>query len=319
VLPVEKVCSIDEVACLLMGPQRVEAAARALGHRIQRFILENIGECLTASIGIGPSRLLAKTAADMMKPLGMTVLRQDRLPGPLLDIRINDFAGIGQSMENRLNRARVFTVRELWDLSPSRMRQIWGGIMGEHFWYALHGIDPQETETVRSSISHSHVLPRELRPLVAARTVARRLTTKCGSRLRRMGYKCTGLHLSLRGVTNRAAGEARFTITSDSFRMLEALDELWERCAAQLREGQVKKVGVTCLNLVAAEASPDLFGWTPEGHEDPKHMRLLDALDGLNQRFGKDAVTIGPRTRLHDFVGAKIAFNRIPEVQEFWE
>jgi len=319
VLPVEKVCSIDEVACLLMGPQRVEVAARALGHRIQRLILENVGECLTASIGVGPSRLLAKTAADMKKPLGMTVLRQDNLPGPLLDIRLDDFAGIGRSMEARLNKVGVYTVRDLWALSPSRMRQIWGGIMGEHFWYALRGVDPPETETARASISHSHVLPRELRPLEAARSVARRLTAKCGSRLRRMGYKCTGLHLSLRGTNGRAGAEARFTVTADSFRMLAALDELWDGCAARIPERRVKKVGVTCLNLIPAEAAPDLFGWTPEGHEDPRHMRLLNALDGLNQRFGKDAVTIGPRTKLHNFVGAKIAFNRIPEVQEFWE
>ena len=320
VLPVDKVCSIDEVACRLMGPQRLEAPARALGHRIQRLILENVGERLTASIGIAPSRLLAKTAADMQKPLGLTVLRQDRLPGQLLDIKIDDFAGIGASMMKRLDLVGVRDVRQLWALSPSRMRQIWGGIMGEHFWYALHGTDPPETETERSSISHSHVLPKELRPVEAARGVARRLTAKCGSRLRRLGYKCGGLYLSLSGtVRGRAQGEARFALTADSFRLLEAIDNLWPACVGRLGEGFVKKVSVTCLRLTESDAAPDLFGWTPEVGEDPRSMRLLHALDGLNQRFGKDAVTIGPRTQLHGFVGAKIAFNRIPERQEFWE
>ena len=320
VIPVEKVCSIDEVACRLMGPQRLEAPARALGLRIQRRILENVGECLRASIGIAPSRLLAKTAADMQKPLGLTVLRRDQLPGPLLDIAVGDFAGIGHAMQARLNKVGVHDVRGLWALSPSRMRQIWGGIMGEHFWYALHGTDPPEMESERSSISHSHVLPKDLRPAVAARAVARRLTAKCGSRLRRMGYKCGGLHLSLSGaVRGRAQGEARFALTADSFQLLDAADALWQSCLDRLGEARVKKVSVTCLHLVEAEVAPDLFGWTPEIDEDPKHMRLLGALDGLNQRFGKDAVTIGPRTRLHGFVGAKIAFNRIPERQEFWE
>ena len=319
VIPVEKVCSIDEVACLLMGPQRLEAPARALGHRIQRRILENVGECLTSSIGIAPSRLLAKTAADMKKPLGLTVLRMDQLPGALLNLDIDEFAGIGHSMKKRLNDARVYDVRGLWDLSPSRMRQVWGGIMGENFWYALHGVDPPEIETVRASISHSHVLPAELRGADAARGVARRLTAKCGSRLRRMGYKCTGLNLSLRGMTGKAQADAHFTITSDSFRMLAAVDGLWEMCVARLSGQKIKKIGVTCLGLAPADAPPDLFGWTPEAHEDTQHMKLLGALDGLNQRFGKDAITIGPRTKLHGFVGAKIAFNRIPEQPEFWE
>lgn len=320
IIPVEKVCSIDEVACRLMGPQRLEAPARALGHRIQRRILENVGECLRASIGIAPSRLLAKTAADMKKPLGLTVLRQDALPGALVDLDIDEFAGIGRAMKVRLNQAGVETVRQLWDLSPSRMRQIWRGIMGENFWYALHGIDPPEIETQRATITHGHVLAQELRPAEHARGVARRLTAKCGSRLRRMGFKCSGLHMSLRGAGGeRLEAAVRFSVTSDSFRLLAACDDLWAQCALGLKTQRVKQVVVTCLNLIEADAKPDLFGWTPDGEEDGRHMSLLSALDGLNQKFGKDKVTIGPPTKMHGFVGAKIAFNRIPEQQEFWE
>ncbi len=319
-MPVDRVCSIDEMACRLTGPWQTEAAARALGHRIQRGILENIGECLTASVGIAPSRMLAKTAADMKKPLGLTVLRKDQLPGALLDIEISDFPGIGSSMQKRLALAGIGTVRQLWELSPSRMRQLWHGILGENFWYSLHGTDPPEIETQRASITHGHVLAQELRPVEHARGVARRLTAKCGSRLRRMGYKCGGLHLYMRGNDkDRLEAATRFALTSDSFRMLEAADELWERCARQLTVPRIKQVVVTCLQLVEAEAPPDLFGWTPDGEEDGRHMQLLSALDGLNQRFGKDTVTIGPRTKMHGFVGAKIAFNRIPEQPEFWE
>lgn len=318
VLPVEKVCSIDEVACRLMGPECAEDVARGLGERIQRLILDHVGVCMTASIGIAPSRLLAKTAADMKKPLGLTVLRLDRLPGPLLDIDIGDFAGIGPSMRKRLVKAGVETVRQLWDMSPSRLRQIWGGIVGENFWYALHGTDPPETATERSSISHGHILPRELRPVEAARAVARRLTAKCGSRLRRMGLRCGGLGLYVRGE-RRGEAQARFPLTADSFRLLDAADGLWTQAVAQLNEPRIKQVVVTCHDIVPGNPEPDLFGWTPSADEDARHMKLLHALDGLNQRFGKDAVTIGPRTRLHNFVGAKIAFNRIPERQEFWE
>lgn len=319
VIPIDRVCSIDEFACKLMGPERVEVAAIALGHRIQRRILENVGECLTASVGIAPSRLLAKTAADMRKPLGLTVLRMDQLPGELLTLRPDDFAGIGPSMLKRLNKAGIHDVRQLWEMSPSRMRQIWGGIMGENFWYAIHGTDPPDVETKRASITHGHVLARELRPVEHARGVARRLTAKCGSRLRRMGFKCGGLQVYVRSETSRAEAATRFAVTSDSFRLLEAADGLWETCQRQLRASKVKQIVVTCLNMVEADKPADLFGWTPGGEEDGRNMRLLSALDGLNQRFGKDTVTIGPRTKMHGFVGAKIAFNRIPEQPEFWE
>jgi DNA polymerase IV len=319
IIPVEKVCSIDEIACLLMGPQTHEAAARALGHRIQRAVLENVGHCLTASIGIAPSRLLAKTAADMKKPLGLTVLRMDTLPGALLDLKLDDIAGIGAGMNGRLVRSGVESIAQLWALSPSRLRQIWGGVTGENMYYALHGVDPPEIETHRHSISHGHVLPQALRPVEQARGVVRRLAAKCGSRLRRLGYKCGGLHVYVRGQTGRAEASVRFAVTSDSFRLLEAVDDLWRRCLKQLNEDRVKQVVVTCLAMIEADAAPDLFGWTPDAEEDGRHMRLLGALDGLNQRFGKDTISIGPRTKLHGFVGAKIAFNRIPQQPEFWE
>jgi len=178
IIPAEKICSIDEIACLLMGPQRLDIAATALGYRIQRALMDQIGVAMTASIGIAPSRLLAKTAADMKKPLGLTVLRMDALPGPLLQLDIEEFAGIGKAMGARLRLAGIGSVADLWALSPSRMRQLWGGIGGEHMWYALHGTDPPEIDTTRQSISHSHVLAGELRPLIHARGVARRLTAK---------------------------------------------------------------------------------------------------------------------------------------------
>jgi DNA polymerase-4 len=48
--------------------------------------------------------------------------------------------------------------------------------------------------------------------------------------------------------------------------------------------------------------------------------RLSRALDQINTRFGRNTVTLGPRTRGRaDNVGAKIAFGRIPEAAEFNE
>ncbi len=317
VLPIDRVCSIDEVACRLMGPEMLEQNACRLGLRLQNVVMEKLGTSMTCSVGIAPSRLLAKTAADMQKPLGLTILRMDQLPGDLLALEMDDFAGIGRAMKERLNAAGITTVKELWDLPPSRLRQLWGGIVGDHFFYALHGTDPTETPTTRGSVSHSHVLAPALRPHQEALTVARRLAVKCGSRLRRMGYKCTGLHLSVRPEKGGwAQAQRRFAPTADSFRMLQGVEEMWQECA---RAARFKKVSVTCLNLVPADRDPDLFGWTPEAGENGRHMLLLNAMDRLNQRYGKDAVSIGPRPGLHDFVGAKIAFNRIPEVPEFRE
>jgi hypothetical protein len=63
-LPVEKVCSIDEMACKLMGTERQVTVARELAVKVKRALREQVGECLTCSIGIAPNVFLGKVGSD---------------------------------------------------------------------------------------------------------------------------------------------------------------------------------------------------------------------------------------------------------------
>jgi len=326
-LPIWKICSIDEAACELMGPQRLEANAVALAKTLQAGIRRNVGECLRSSVGLAPSRLLAKTACGMMKPDGLTVLGADTLPGRLLDLPLRAFPGIGDRMEGRLNAAGVCTTEQFWTLGAREARALWGGIEGERLWRGLHGQDSVEpAQGPPASISHGHVLAGALRSPDRARVVARRLVVKCGARLRRMGMVGSGLSLfvdleqDLRRQRHKSALERRFTSTSDTFVLLKSLDAMWRDLMPDLGQKRVRYVGVAVWRLCpAGTVAPDLFGWTAEAQQNPRSMSLSRALDTLNARFGKDTVSIGPNPGLPDFVGAKIAFNRIPEDAEFRE
>ena len=75
--PVTAVLSIDEMTCDLMGSEQQEKKAIALGKRIKQAIYTQVGEVLHSSIGIGPNRFLAKTASNMQKPDGLTVIRPE--------------------------------------------------------------------------------------------------------------------------------------------------------------------------------------------------------------------------------------------------
>ena len=80
VLPIEKVLSIDEMTCSLGLNERSPQQALALANAIKQAIRTRVGECLTCSIGIAPNTLLAKVAADMRKPHGLTLLTAADLP-----------------------------------------------------------------------------------------------------------------------------------------------------------------------------------------------------------------------------------------------
>jgi DNA polymerase-4 len=142
-VPVEKVMSIDEVACRLTGDQRQVPVARALAMKLKRALCEQVGECLTCSIGIAPNVFLGKVGSDVQKPDGLVVITHENLPGVLLGLKLQDIYGIGKRMEQRLHRAGIFTVAELWQASPFQLRKVWGGVTGLLFHQMLHGVDIQ--------------------------------------------------------------------------------------------------------------------------------------------------------------------------------
>src|SRR5271169_3277780 len=142
-LPVEKVCSIDEMACRLMGTERQVDVARELALKVKRALREQVGECLTCSIGLAPNVFLGKVGSDLQKPDGLVVITHDDLPGILLGLELQEIYGIGERMEQRLHRAGILTVAQLWNATQFQLRRVWGGVNGLLFHQMLHGVDIQ--------------------------------------------------------------------------------------------------------------------------------------------------------------------------------
>jgi DNA polymerase IV len=311
-VPVEKVCSIDEVACRLMGTRRQVAVARELAFKLKRALRDQVGECLTCSIGIAPNVFLGKVASDMQKPDGLVVITKADLPEVLLGLELHEIYGIGARMEQRLHRAGILTVVQLWHATPFQLRRVWGGINGVLFHQMLHGVDIQPPSSRYSkSIGHQHVLEPELRSSDGARTFAQHLLTKAAERLRRGDYYCRrlGLHISWVAGLGGWWDETDFHETRDTGFLLARLDELWPRAPRY----KPLSVGVVLLDLVpAAMHQPDLFTF-----DDRRRQRFSPLVDRINDRYGRCAIGFGmlpPEVRA--FKG-HAAFNRVPERWEF--
>jgi hypothetical protein len=124
---------------------------------------------------------LGKGRSDLQKPDGLVVITHDHLPDILLGLELQEIYGIGPRMEERLNRAGILTVAELWQATPLRLRQVWGGINGVLFHEMLHGADIQpRSSKFAKSMGHQHVLEPEFRTSAGAQNVARHLLGKGG-------------------------------------------------------------------------------------------------------------------------------------------
>lgn len=325
-LPVSHIASIDEMACQLIGSLREPAAALALARRLKDGLRRNVGEVITCSIGLAPNRFLAKTATDLQKPDGLVVLRPEDVPVRLAHAPLRDLCGIGANLERRLHAVGIYTIPMLWEAEPAQLRRAWGGVEGERFWFKLHGTEVPEPPPVRRSVGHSHVLPPELRPSLAAEQVARRLALKAASRLRRIGYYATALDLSVRVERGPHLGvTARFPATCDSPTLLTALTKLWTEIRVAMEGGgRCKKIGVTLHGLVPADSLRQLELFAEAAARKPEERarreRASVAMDALNKKFGRDTVTLGMKPReVRTFTGTRIAFNRVPKVEEFNE
>ncbi len=328
-IPVTAVCSIDEVACRLMDNENSVDGVRALARRIKAGIAANVGECLTSSIGVAPNRYLAKIAADMQKPDGLTILEAETLAARLATLKPADLPGIGRNMERRLAQHGVVDMTRILSLTPREARTVWGSVWGERLHWLLQGEDLAEREVQRRTIGHSHVLGPDKRHPDRARLVTRRLLAKAATRLRRMDCRAGHLLLSVKGEAVRGEKGGRWAHgvklphAMDSFTLLAALEGLWERMLVDMAEHRFLQVGVLLSELSESEAVQlGLFdpGAALDERLETRRLSLSRALDKVNTRFGRDAATIG-----HDASGAtrssgpRIAFTRIPELEEFSE
>jgi DNA polymerase-4 len=246
----------------------------------------------------------------MQKPDGLTTITERDLPHALYPLHLDDLPGIGPRMLKRLNALGVTTVSQLCQLSESQMRDVWGGIVGQRWWYWLRGHDFPEAPTQRSTIGHSHVLPPELRTEQGARAVLIRMIHKVGDRLRRINYWAGQMEVYVSYTFREEGWSASIALgmCQDTQTMIEAFNSLWRW---QPNCGRPTQVAVTLYDLVSnGSASSPLF--PPE----QRRLNLARTLDRLNSRFGPDTIYFGGMHGMASAAPTRIAFNQIPHCQK---
>jgi DNA polymerase-4 len=327
-LPVTAVCSIDEMACRLIGRERPLLAAMALGRQVKRRILERVGPMMRSSVGLATNRYLAKVASDMEKPDGLVALPLDILPEALRQLSLRDLPGIGVRTEKRLNEKGVHTTEQLLARDCEGAGELWGSVWGERLWHWLRGedFDMSETEHLKS-MSHQHVLAPEMRTEEKAWAVAHKLLHKAAMRLRAGNLWAGSVGLAIGfavprgdstpvsrfGVPTRGwKSELRLSECQDNQTLIAALRRLWESRPSGQDFEHPYFIGVHLNGLVPDQLhSLNLFDGT---EDEQSRSRLLAAMDALNNKYGLS--TLAPATMLTAFKAAptRISFHTIPEI-----
>jgi DNA polymerase IV len=307
-IPVAFIGSIDEMACELIGRERQRDRAVAIAQAIKAKFAEHT-PFIKASIGIAPNHFLAKTATDMQKPDGLTVIERHDLPHILHSLELRELCGIGRAMEMRLHQQDIFTVAQLCDAPVKRLHSVWGSIEGDRYYKKLRGeFLPENAPHAKSSISHSHVLAPELRNPDSAEAVLKKLLQKAAMRMRTDRLVTRSLQVKIKYLDGPSWREScHCNDTDDSHVLLKHLSEL---LALRPKRGKPLAVSVVLWNLCErAGTTDDLFA----AEENQAHAPLTSLMDRINERFGFQKINYASSQNAAQAAPMRIAFNRIPD------
>jgi DNA polymerase-4 len=169
-----EIVGLDEAYLDLSGYERPKAAAR----RVKAAVREATD--LVCSIGIGPSKLVAKVASDAGKPDGFLALSAAEACERFATHSPALIPGIGPKSVERL-RARGIKHLEQLAATPDDQLAAWfGSRLGPHLGRLARFEDDRvlETDRVRKSESRETTFDRDLSGLDALEPVLERLATQ---------------------------------------------------------------------------------------------------------------------------------------------
>jgi DNA polymerase-4 len=282
--------SIDEASLNLAGtPDLRKLGPEGVARAIKQAIREEIGECVTSSIGVSTSIWMAKQASNLNKRDGLERIDHRNLVSVFERLQLTDLSGIAEASARRLARGGITTPLQFLRATPARLR-----LAGMHAEVArgwslrLRGFEVGGFESARrKSYSHSHVLARATASQRDLEELLMRLSDMVGRRLRAGGRR--GRVVSVGVVYRPDAGH--FSRQAKQPAPISTGDEIYQAAlkllAARDPRLMVGTLGVGLSDLVDDDAGQlDLFGaGTP-----PRRQRLEAAVDALRDRFGEDAV-----------------------------
>lgn len=128
-----------DVSSRVKSPEDAETLAR----QIKKEIYETEG--LTCSIGIGPNKIIAKTASDFHKPDGLTIVKDEEAEAFLAPLPVRKLLWVGRKTEKRLADMGISTIGDLARHDPTVLTDTFG-VIGNQLYLMAHGIDSSEVE-----------------------------------------------------------------------------------------------------------------------------------------------------------------------------
>ncbi|MEW8505888.1 MAG: DNA polymerase IV [Candidatus Thiodiazotropha sp.] len=298
--PVVEKVSVDEAFLDVSGMERLIGPPELIGRRAKAVIHDAVG--LTASVGIGPNRLIAKLASDYQKPDGLTVVLADQVesfldPQPLTVLR-----GLGAKSAPILQHLGLRSVADVRRLSLLELRRHLGDLTGSKIHEQARGIASNRVhrDSERKSISKETTFGEDVTDPRILRETLHWAAQEVGYIARqeeRIGNLVT-LKIRFHGFETHSRSR---TLASPTAADMEIFNQAWALYQADNWQGRpVRLIGLALggwdADASLASRQGDLFeAAAPEF--DPRQDRIYETLDAISEKFGRQSMRLGVRRR----------------------
>jgi len=305
--PLVEPLSLDEAFLDVTGSERLFGDAVTIGRRIKDDILKETG--LVASIGVAPSKFLAKLASGLDKPDGFRVIRPDEVRSVLDPLPVSKIFGVGPRTAKRLESLGVLTVGDLASKERGEVLREFGA-SGAWIHDLAHGIDTRRVSPRRVEKSHGmeRTFAQDIVDREELRLILYEFCEEVSYDLRHRGLRGRTITLKARYWNFKTITRSRSVdVPTNSGKRLYGIAR---DLLARIPDGPLRLLGVQISSLsdVRAPIQTGLFGTNDVDLPDrsKRSARTTEALDRLRKRFGKGAVvpasllrrtTLGKRER----------------------
>ncbi len=285
--------SIDEVFMDVSSTNHLFGGTYSLIKRIKSRLKTEVGEYVTASVGISHNKLLAKLASGLKKPNGVVEINEYNRDDMYKKAQLTDICGIGERIQKRLQRIGIYTLLGLKNIPIHYLLAEFWLVEGTFLKNVGLGIDrteliPYTTSPLVKSVGRNYCLPKnEYNIRVILQTVFE-LCEEVGLKLRRLGKKAKTIGLALGGSLNfhDRKTTAYINCGDDIFLVCRFMVNGWLESTEKYHvQKMVRQVSVWAENLVDVASLPlSLFEY-----QTKKNM-LTQTIDAINQKFGDHTI-----------------------------
>ena len=282
--------------------------ALSLAEEIQNRMQSELD--LPSSIGIAPNKFLAKTASDMKKPMGITILRKRDIQQKLWHLPVIDMHGIGESTAAKLKGLSIQTIGELANANVGLIKEKMGknGIRLQARANGLddRAVDPESIYDTKS-VGTSSTLPVDETEEENLRVIFRQLSEKVAKRLE--AKELAGPTVSIQTRSSDWQNRTRrITLKNTVWKADDIYRNAWQLFTKHWNGEPLRLVGVTVSNVAGKGEMTEqlsIFNFQEHAKDEP----ILDLMSKLETKFGKSVLMKGAKYKKTNY-DSKTSFSK---------